>query len=123
MDERTTIYMDEHGSYVEPTSDERLLAMLIYISSFFTTLVGPLIIWLLKREESRFIDYHGKEYFNFLISYTVYGLIGGILIIVLIGGLILAVIGIAAIVFMIVAGVKAYQGEHYRIPFIFRIIK
>lgn len=123
MDERTTIYMDEHGTYVEPSSDERLLAMLIYISSFVTTIVGPLIIWLIKREESRFIDYHGKEYLNFLISYTVYGFIGGILVIVLIGGLILAALGIAGIVFIIVAGVKAFQGEYYRIPFIFRIIK
>lgn len=123
MVERTTIYTNEHGTYIEPTKDDRLLAMLLYLSSFVTTIVGPLIIWLLKREESPFIDHHGKEYLNFLISYVIYSFIAGILVIILIGALILFVIGIAAVVVIILAGIKAYQGEYYRIPFIIRIIK
>src|SRR5699024_59614 len=111
MDERTTIYMDEHGTYVEPTNDERLLAMLIYISSFVTTIVGPLIIWLIKREEYGFIDYHGKEYLNFLISYTIYDFSGGVLVIALSEGVILAASGISGVVFIMVARHKACQGE------------
>ncbi len=55
-----------------PSRDERVLATLLYVSSFFTVFIGPLIIWMLKKEESSFIDYHGKEYFNFLISYSIY---------------------------------------------------
>ena len=67
------------------TSDERLFAMLIYVTSFFTTIIGPLIIWLIKREESEFIDFHGKEYLNFVISYFVYGIVAGISVFLFIG--------------------------------------
>ena len=61
-----------------PTKDEKLLAVLLYVLSFPTPLLGPLVIWLIKKD-SPFIDYHGREYFNFLISYTIYGIIAGIL--------------------------------------------
>jgi uncharacterized Tic20 family protein len=106
-----------------PSNDERLFAMLIYVSSFFTTFIGPLIIWMLKKDESPFIDYHGKEYLNFLISYTVYSIISLILMIVLIGFLTIWVVGILAFIFTIIAAIKAYEGEVYRIPLVFRIIR
>ncbi|WP_346190285.1 DUF4870 domain-containing protein [Bacillus massilinigeriensis] len=93
-----------------------------YIISFFTAFFGPLIIWLLKKDESEFIDYHGREYFNFFISYSVYGLVSFILIIVLLGVVLLWLLGIMAMVFTIIAAVKAYSGEHYRFPFIFRLL-
>lgn len=99
-----------------PKNEERLLAAAIYAVSLFAPIVGPLVIWLLKREESSYIDYHGKEYFNFLISYSIYTLISGILIIVLIGILGLWILGILAVVFTIIAAIKAYEGEQYRIP-------
>ncbi|MEI3605319.1 DUF4870 domain-containing protein [Pseudogracilibacillus sp. SE30717A] len=105
------------------TNDERLLAMLIYVTSFFTTIIGPIIIWLVKREESTFIDFHGKEYINFIISYAVYGIVAAITMIILIGFVLAPLVGVAAVVFTIIAAVKAYQGEMYRIPLIFRIIK
>ena len=63
-----------------PTKEEKLFAVLLYVLSFPTPLLGPLVIWLLKKD-SPFIDYHGREYFNFLISYTIYGLIAGLLVI------------------------------------------
>ncbi|MBS4173174.1 DUF4870 domain-containing protein [Bacillus sp. FJAT-49736] len=103
--------------------DERLMATLIYVSSFFTTFIGPLIIWLLKKDESSYVDYHGREYFNFLISYTIYGIVSGILVIVLIGAIALFVIGILAFIFTIIAAVKAYEGERYQIPLVIRFIK
>lgn len=104
------------------SSDERLLAAAIYIVSFFFPLLGPLIIWLIKRNESDFIDYHGREYLNFFISYTVYGVIGFLLIFILIGFLILPLLGLLAVVFTIIGAVKAFDGVKYRIPFIFRIL-
>ncbi|MEH7110256.1 DUF4870 domain-containing protein, partial [Bacillus sp. JJ1764] len=65
----------------------------------------------------------GKEYFNFLISYTVYLTISGILTIILIGFVGLAIFSVMLFVFTIVAAVKAYEGSEYRFPLIFRIIK
>ncbi len=106
-----------------PKNEERLLAAAIYVISFFAPILGPLVIWLVKREESSFIDFHGKEYFNFMISYFVYTLISGILTIILIGLIGLWLIGILIVVFTIIAAIKAYEGSEYRIPWIFRLIK
>ena len=105
-----------------PTKDERVFAALIYVISFFTAFVGPLVIWLIKKDSSQFVDYHGREYLNFFISYTVYSIVAGLLVIILIGAALLPVIGIALVVFTIIAAVRAYEGVDYRIPFIFRIL-
>lgn len=122
-DEIIIIDQNERGEQVTTSSDERLLAMLVYVTSFFTTIIGPIIIWLIKREESAFIDYHGKEYLNFVISYFVYGIVAALSMLILIGFLLAPIVGIAAFVFTIIAAVKAYNGEMYRIPLIFRLIK
>ncbi|PLR98850.1 DUF4870 domain-containing protein [Bacillus sp. T33-2] len=103
-------------------NEERLLAAAIYGISFFTAFIGPLVIWLVKKDESSYIDYHGREYFNFLISYTVYAIISSILVLVLVGIFMLSILGIAAIVFTVIGAIKAYEGKEYRIPFIFRLL-
>jgi uncharacterized protein len=104
-------------------SEERLLAAGIYVLSIFFPVIAPLVIWLIKKDESSFIDYHGREYFNFLISYTVYFFVSGILTIILIGFVALAILGVMLFVFTIIAAIKAYEGSEYRFPLIFRLIK
>lgn len=104
-------------------SDERLMAAGIYVLSLFFPVLAPLIIWLIKKDESSFIDYHGKEYFNFLISYTVYFFVSGILTIIIIGFVALAILAVMLLVFTIIAAIKAYEGNEYRFPLIFRLIK
>ncbi len=111
------------NEFEQLTSEERTMGMLIYLLSFFTTIIGPLIIWLLKKDESEFINYHGKEYFNFFISYTIYGLISGFLAVILIGLVMIPILGLMYLIFTLIALFKAYQGEYYRIPLIFRVIK
>jgi len=74
------------------------------------------------KKDSPYIDYHGREYFNFLISYTIYGIIASLLVFVGIGVLILPILGVAAFVFTILAAIRAYEGVEYRIPLIFRIL-
>ncbi|GIN88325.1 DUF4870 domain-containing protein [Heyndrickxia sporothermodurans] len=105
------------------TQEDRLMAAAIYVLSFFTTIIGPLIIWIIKKDDSEFINGHGKSYFNFMISYFIYGVISGILVIVLIGFLLLPLVGVAAFIFTIIAAIKAYNGETYKIPFTFEFIK
>jgi uncharacterized protein len=104
------------------SADDRIFAMLIYVSSFFTTFIGPLIIWLVKKD-SPFVNYHGKEYFNFLISYAIYSFIAWILVFIIIGMVILPIIGIMAFVFTIIAAIKSYEGLEYHIPLTIRFIK
>ncbi|MGG4409911.1 DUF4870 domain-containing protein [Niallia taxi] len=106
----------------EVHQDERLFAMLIYVLSFFTAFIGPLVVYLIK-SDSPFVKYHGKEYFNFLISYAVYGAISWLLVFVLIGFVLMPLVGIAAFVFTLIAAIRAYEGVEYRIPFIIRIIR
>lgn len=116
-------YSSERGRWNMPSQEERVLAAVLYVASFFTIFIGPLIIWLIKKEDSAFIDYHGKEYFNFLISYTVYTVVSIILMIVLVGVLTIWLVGVYVFIFTIIAAVKAYEGETYRIPLVFRIIR
>ncbi|WP_312472616.1 DUF4870 domain-containing protein [Neobacillus sp.] len=104
-------------------NDERLLAAGIYVLGLFFPVIAPLIIWLIKKDESSYIDYHGKEYFNFAISYFIYSIIASILVIVIIGIFLLWALGIAVLIFTIIAAVKAYEGNEYRFPLIFRLIK
>ncbi|MEC1521332.1 DUF4870 domain-containing protein [Neobacillus niacini] len=104
-------------------SEEKMLAAILYVVSLFFPIIGPLVIWLLKKDESSFINYHGREYFNFFISYTVYSVISGILIFLIVGIFLLWILGIMALVFTIIAAVKAYEGNEYRFPLIFRVIK
>jgi len=110
------------GVFNMVSNDDRLFAALIYVISFFTAFIGPIIIWLLKKDSSEFVDYHGRQYLNFLISYTIYGIIAGIAVVIFIGFVLLPIVGIVAFVFTIIGAVKAYEGEYYRMPFIFRIL-
>ncbi len=87
------------------------------------TILGPLIIWQVKKDEMPFVTDQAKEALNFNITVTIAAIIAGILTIVLIGLLLLPVIGIAWIVLTILAAIKANGGEAYRYPFSLRLIK
>jgi len=86
-------------------------------------ILGPLILWLLKREDSSYINYHGKEALNFQLSVTLYALVCVILTLVLIGVFLLIALGIYAIVMSILAGIKAQEGVQYRYPLTIRFIR
>jgi uncharacterized Tic20 family protein len=85
--------------------------------------LGPLIVWLIKKDDDPFIDEQGKESLNFQITMILAALVSGILTLVVVGFFLLVAVGILMIVFPIVAGVKAAAGEHYRYPFTIRFIK
>lgn len=103
--------------------EERIFAALIFGLSFFTTFIGPLIVWLLKKDESTYVDYYGKLYFNFTITYFIFGLVAGFSAIILIGFILIPIVGVAYLVFTIIGIVKAYEGTYYKIPFIIEIFK
>jgi len=85
-------------------------------------LLGPLIVWLLKRGESPEIDAHGKESLNFQISMLIYDVIAGILCFILIGIPILIILWVLNAVLVIIASIKASEGKFYRYPFTIRLI-
>ncbi|TVQ58594.1 MAG: DUF4870 domain-containing protein [Spirulina sp. DLM2.Bin59] len=114
----------------------------------FMAIIIPLILWAIRREQSEFIDYHGRESMNFQISMLIYGLIMMIIaILLLVIGIIifgagnadlaaigmiftatlflglLVVWGVVQTVFVIIAAVRANQGAWYRYPLTVRLIR
>lgn len=85
-------------------------------------ILGPLIVWLIKRGDSAEIDANGKESLNFQISMLIYHAIAIILCLILIGIPILIALWVADIVFVIIASVKTSNGEFYRYPLTIRFI-
>ena len=85
-------------------------------------IVGPLIIWLAKRQDSSEIDAHGKESINFQISMLIWNCIAAILILVVIGIPLLVLLHILNIVFVIIASIQASEGRLYRYPLSIRFI-
>src|SRR5881398_922274 len=98
-------------------------ALLGLFFHFLGHLLGPLIVWLVKRGDSPEIDAHGKESLNFQLSMLIYDAIAAILCIVLIGIPILIILWIVNTVLVIIASVKASEGKFYQYPFTIRLIK
>ena len=89
----------------------------------FGNIFGPLLIWLIKRNEFPYVDAQGKEAVNFQILITIYSFISAILIVVVIGIALLGILFVWWIVLTIVASVKASDGVSYRYPLTIRIFK
>ncbi|MEI6534373.1 MAG: DUF4870 domain-containing protein [Verrucomicrobiaceae bacterium] len=103
-----------------------MLCHLLALSGFlvpFGNLIGPLVIWLIKREEMPFVESQGKESLNFQITISIAVIIGIILCFVIIGFLLLPVIAIFALVCVILASIETANGKPYRYPFCIRLIK
>ena len=86
-------------------------------------ILGPLIVWLAKRNDSPEIDENGKESLNFQISMLIYNVIAGVLCLVLIGFIILVILHILNLVLVIVASIQTSEGKFYRYPMTIRLIK
>jgi uncharacterized protein len=112
------------------SSDVRMWNVLCHataLAGFFVPwaghILGPLIVWLAKRNDSPEIDQHGKESLNFQISMLIYNVIAGVLCLVLIGFVILAILHILNLVLVIIASIQASEGKFYRYPLAIRLIK
>lgn len=104
-------------------SDSRMWAMLSHLGIILFGFLPPLIIWLVFRERSAFVDDQGKEALNFSILATIAYVVSSILIFAFIGILMVFAVGIAVLVLCIMAGIAANRGESYRYPINWRIVK
>ena len=111
-----------------PGKESRQMAMFAHLSALvgflipFGNLIAPLIIWQMKKDDP-FVDAQGKEAVNFQITVSIAGIVAAVLTVVLIGLLLLPVIAIGSLVLVIIAGLKANEGENYQYPFALRLIK
>jgi uncharacterized Tic20 family protein len=113
-----------------PTQDEKTWGMLAHIAAFTGFLIptlgcviGPLIVWLVKRDQSAFVADQGKEALNFNISVLLAGIVCGILVWVFIGILLGVALFFFWLAMTIIAGIKASEGVRYRYPFTLRLVK
>ncbi|MEI6350562.1 MAG: DUF4870 domain-containing protein [Verrucomicrobiota bacterium] len=113
-----------------PTKEERTWAMAAHLSALAFHLfplgghiIGPLVIWLIKRDSSDYIDDQGKEALNAQISFTIYSAIAAVFVIILVGFAFLFALWLADIILIIVAAIAANEGRRYRYPMIFRLVK
>jgi len=105
------------------SKDARMWGMLCHLLGLFTSFVGPLIIWLLKKEEDPFIDNQGKEALNFQITMAIAWIVSALLTFVCIGAFLGVAVSVVDIIFCIIASIKANGGEAYRYPVSIRFIK
>lgn len=106
-----------------PTKDDCTMAMLAHLLGIFLGFVGPLIIWLIKKDQSAFVDDQGKEALNFQLTVLIAYVVAGASICLLIGFVLLPAVLIYDLVFCIIAALKANGGELYRYPLTIRMIK
>jgi uncharacterized protein len=108
-------------------ANARQWAMLAHLSALAGLVIGlnwlgPLIIYLVKKDEHPFIEDQSREALNFNISVFIYFIVSAILILVVIGILLLPAIGIAWVVLTVIATVRANNGEAYRYPLSIRFV-
>jgi uncharacterized Tic20 family protein len=84
-----------------------LSALAGFIGVPLGNIIGPLIIWLVKKDEIPFVDLQGRESLNFQISMTIYGTVAGFLVWIFVGWILLAVLAVVNIVLVIIASVRA----------------
>jgi uncharacterized protein len=113
----------------------RTWAMLCHLSALagliipFGNIIGPLVVWLIKKDEMPIVNEYGKESLNFQISMSIYmiglGIIAGILSFIVVGVFLFPLIGVIAfvdLVLVIMASVQANKGIAYRYPFTLRLV-
>ncbi len=114
---------------VTTNPEARQWAMILHLSMLsgfvipFAGLIAPILIWQLKKEELPEIDIHGKNATNWIISSVIYFVVGGILMLVFVGILVVLAVAVCAVVFPIIAGIKANNGEVWEYPLTIKFLK
>ncbi len=112
-----------------PDKQERTWGMLCHLVVFvgyiipFASIIGPLVIWMIKRDEMPFVDDQGKESLNFQITILLALIVSGLLMFILIGFVLIFVVVIFQFIVVIIASIKANEGVYYRYPLCIRLIK
>ncbi len=110
-----------------PTPEERTAAVWAHLLGGIGLLVGfsfvgPLVIWLVKKDESAFVEDQAREALNFHLVVFVALLVSSAMLLCVVGIVVLPVVWILGIVLSIVGAMKANEGVRYRYPWIFRIV-
>lgn len=109
-----------------PDKDARNWAMICHLAALsgymipFGNILGPLIIWVLKKDDNPFIDDQGKEVLNFQLTMTIGFIVSGVLVFILIGFFLVVVLAVYVLIMTIVGAINANDGKYYRYPLTLR---
>jgi uncharacterized protein len=104
-------------------NDEKGIAALTHASGILFGFIVPLVVWLLKKDQSAYLGDNAKEALNFQITILIGYCVSWVLMFLLIGFLVFPLLMLANLIFCILAAVKTNNGETYRYPFALRLIK
>ena len=107
----------------QPSSDEKTMAILAHILTIVGGFIAPLVIYLVKKDESEYVAKHSNESLNFQITMFIAYIVSAILCIIFIGFLLLGILGLVNLILVIMATIKASEGADYEYPFNLRLIK
>lgn len=113
---------EEMAPEYDVSSDERTWAILAHASAFagffvpFGNILGPLVVWLIKREESQFVDANGKQALNFQITWTVIIVFALFSLLVGVGLVLVPIVALAWVILVVLATVRASENEVYDYP-------
>ena len=107
------------------SADDRNVVMLTHLSVILFGFLGSLVVWLMHKDkpEKAFVSEQAKEALNFQITVLIAYAVSSVLMFILIGFLLVFAIVILNLVFCILAGVAASNGQNYRYPFSLRLLK
>ncbi|MCA9228792.1 MAG: DUF4870 domain-containing protein [Planctomycetales bacterium] len=121
---------DAASGIVETNPDARQWAMFAHLAALsgyvglpFGNIIGPLVVWLMKKDQYPFVDDQGKESLNFHISILIYGFVAGVLLCVYIGFVLLPAVILVDVIVTILAALAANKGETYRYPLTIRFLR
>src|SRR5437764_15460654 len=106
-----------------PTPEERSWGLLAHLSALIASLlggltfIGPLVVWLIKKDQSPFVADQAKEALNFQIAATIAVYVSAVSILACVGIVLLPLVIIGAIVSSVLAAVEGMRGVRYRFPY------
>lgn len=113
---------EEPASYT-PTNDEKSMGMLSHLLAIFFGFLAPLIIYLIKKDDSKYIGEQAKESLNFQLTMMIAYIVSFFLMFILIGIFLMVVLHVFRLVVCIIATIKSNEGKMYRYPFTIRFIQ
>lgn len=123
MDQQSSFLGTEESTLIKPTNDEKTLAILSHILCIVAGFIAPLVIYLIKKDNSAFVTAHAKESLNFQITVILAYLVSFVLVFVLIGIPLMIIIGLVNLILVIIATIRASEEKLYKYPFSIKFIK
>jgi len=103
-------------------ADDRTMAILVHVLGLFTSFIGPLVLYLIKKDESPVVRHHAAEALNFQITVVIASIVSLVLLLVLVGIVTMSATMILGIVFPMMGAFAASRGELYRYPINIRFV-